>query len=174
MNRSTPGLPVHHQLPEFTQTHSIESVMPSTHLIFCHPLLLLPPIRPSIRVFYSESTPLMRWHKYWSFSFSISTSSEYSGLILDRKISQEKPRTENSFPSNWDLVMYQYLVLPLKIQDWGRMPHSHFLSPQMLRQLFSFLLLQDMDWGVVQNAGQTSSASLMSQGGRGGPLQHHH
>ena len=51
MNRSTPGLPVHHHLPEFTQTHAIESVMPSSHFIFCHLLLLLPPIPPSIRVF---------------------------------------------------------------------------------------------------------------------------
>ena len=54
--RSTPGLPVHHQLPEFTQTHVIESVMPSSHLIFCCPLLLLPPIPPSITVFSNEST----------------------------------------------------------------------------------------------------------------------
>ena len=61
MNRSTPGLPVHHQLPEFTQTHmSIESVMLSSHLILCHPLLLLPPIPPSIRVFSNESTLRMR------------------------------------------------------------------------------------------------------------------
>ena len=55
MNCSTPGLPVHHQLPQFTQTHSIESVMPSSHLILCHPLLL-PPIPPSIRVFSNESS----------------------------------------------------------------------------------------------------------------------
>ena len=54
---------------------SIESVMPSSHLIFCRPLLLLPPIPPSIRVFSNESTPRMRWPKYWSFSFSISPSS---------------------------------------------------------------------------------------------------
>ena len=54
MDRSTPGLPVHHQLPEFAQTHSIESVMPSNHLILCRPLLLLPPILPSIRVFSSQ------------------------------------------------------------------------------------------------------------------------
>ena len=60
MNRSTPGLPVHHQLPEFTQTHIIESVMPSSHLILCHPLLLLPPVPPSIRVFSNESTLRMR------------------------------------------------------------------------------------------------------------------
>ena len=62
----------------------IESVMPSSHLILCHPLLLLPPIPPNIRVFSSESTLHMRWPKYWSFSFSISPSNEYSGLISFR------------------------------------------------------------------------------------------
>ena len=87
MNRSTPGLPVQHQLPEFTQTHVHRViqpaiwVMPSSHLILCRPLLLQPPIPPSIRVFSNESTLCMRWPKYWSFSFSISTSNEYSGLI---------------------------------------------------------------------------------------------
>ena len=60
---------------------SIESVMPSSHLILCHPLLLLPPIPPSIRVFSSESTLHMRWPKYWSFSFSIIPSKEIPGLI---------------------------------------------------------------------------------------------
>ena len=60
---------------------SIQSVMPSSHLILCRPLLLLPPIPPSIRVFSNESVLLMKWPKYWSFSFSISSSSEYSGLI---------------------------------------------------------------------------------------------
>ena len=63
---------------------SIELVMPSKHLILCHPLLLLPPIPPSIRVFSNESTLRMRWPKYWSFSFSISPSNEYSGLISFR------------------------------------------------------------------------------------------
>ena len=58
--------------------------MPSSHLIFCHPLLLLPPIPPSIRVFSNESALRMRWPKYWSFSFSISPSNEYSGLISFR------------------------------------------------------------------------------------------
>ena len=62
----------------------IESVMPSSHLILCRPLLLLPTIRPSIRVFSNESTLLMMWPKYWSFSFSISPSSEYPGLISFR------------------------------------------------------------------------------------------
>ena len=84
MNRSTPGLPVHHQLPEFTQLMSIESVMPSSHLIFCCPLLLLPLIPPSIRVFSNESTLCMRWPKYWSSSSNIRTSNEHSGLISFR------------------------------------------------------------------------------------------
>ena len=75
---STPGFPVHHQLPELTQTHS---VMPFNHLILCHPLLLLPSIFPSIKVFSNESVLRIRWPKYWSFSFSISPSNKYSGLI---------------------------------------------------------------------------------------------
>ena len=63
---------------------SIESLIPSSHLILCHPLLLLPPIPPSIRVFSNESTLCMRWPKYWSFSFSISPSNEHPGLISFR------------------------------------------------------------------------------------------
>ena len=63
---------------------SIESVMPFSHLILCHPLLLLSPISPSIRVFSNESTLHMRWPKYWSFSLSISPSNEHSGLISFR------------------------------------------------------------------------------------------
>ena len=81
INHSTPGLPVHYQLPEFTQTH-VKSMMPSSHLILCRPLLLLPPIPPSIRVFSSESTLCMRCRKYWSFSFSISPSNKHPGLIF--------------------------------------------------------------------------------------------
>ena len=84
MNGSMPGLPVHHQLPNSFRLMSIESVMPSSHLILCHPLLLLPPIPPSIRVFSSESTLRMRWPKYWSFSFSIIPSKEIPGLISFR------------------------------------------------------------------------------------------
>ena len=63
---------------------SIKSAMPSSHLILCHPLLLLPPILPSIRVFSNESTLHMRWPKYWGFSFNISPSSEHPGLITFR------------------------------------------------------------------------------------------
>ena len=83
MDCSMPGFPVHHHLlkHELLKIKSIESVMPSNHLILCRPLLLLPPIPPSIRVFSSESAHHTRWPKYWSFSFSISSSSEYSALI---------------------------------------------------------------------------------------------
>ena len=84
MNRSTPGLPIHHKFPEFLQTHAHQSVVPSSHIILCCPLLLLSPVRPSIGVFSNKSTLCMRWPKYWSFSFSISPSSEHSGLIFFR------------------------------------------------------------------------------------------
>ena len=82
MDCSTPGLPVLHHLLELKLV-SIESVMPSNHLILCRPLLL-PSIFPSIMVFSKESAFVIRWPKYWSFSFSISPSSEYSGLISFR------------------------------------------------------------------------------------------
>ena len=85
INRSTPGLPVHHHLQEFTQRlMPIESMMPSSHLILGRPLLLLPPIPPSTRVFSNESTLRMRWPKYWSFSFSVIPSKESPGLISFR------------------------------------------------------------------------------------------
>ena len=87
---------------------SIESVMPSSHLIFCRCLLLLPSIFPSIRVFSNESALLIRWPKYWSFSFNISPSSEHSGLI--------------SFRMDWlDLLtqyIYIYIILCLKKAFW--------------------------------------------------------
>ena len=81
MDRSMPGLPVHHQLLEFTKTHVhwVSDAIQSSHL--CHPLILLPSIFPGIRVFSNESALHIRWPKYWSFSFNISLSSEHSGLI---------------------------------------------------------------------------------------------
>ena len=88
MDCSTPGFPVHHQLSELAQTHvysnAIASVMSSNHLILCCPLLLLPSIFHSIRVFSNESVLHIRWPKYWSFSFNISPSNEHSGLISFR------------------------------------------------------------------------------------------
>ena len=82
MDCSMPGFPFHHQLLELAETHVLESVMPSNHLILCRPLLLLPSIFPSIRVFSNESALHIRWPKYWSFS--ISPSNEYSGLVSFR------------------------------------------------------------------------------------------
>ena len=81
MNCSMPGLPVHHQLPEFTQTlvHQVGDAIQPSHPL---PLLLLPPVPPSIRVFSNESTLRMRWPKYWTFSFSIIPSKEIPGLIF--------------------------------------------------------------------------------------------
>ena len=84
MDCSTPGFPVHHKLPELAQTHISRVGGTSNHLILCRPFLLLLSIFPSIRVFSSESVLPIRWPKYWSFSFNISPSNEYSGLISFR------------------------------------------------------------------------------------------
>ena len=87
---ATPWIAAHQASPSITNSRSllkpmsIESVMPSSHFILCFPLLLLPPIPPSIRVFSKESTLCIMWPKYWSFSFSISPSSEHPGLIASR------------------------------------------------------------------------------------------
>ena len=121
MNCSTLGLPVHHQLPEFTQITSIESVMPSSHLILCRPLLLLPPIPPSIRVFSKEPTLLMRWPKYSSFSVSISPSEEHPGLI--------------SFRMDWlDLLAVQRILKSLLQHHSSKasiLRHSAFFTVQL-------------------------------------------
>ena len=81
---SMPGFPVFHYFQSLLKFISIESVMPSNYLIFCLPLLFLPSVFPNIRVFSKESAVPIRWPKYWSFSFSISPSNEYSGLISFR------------------------------------------------------------------------------------------
>ena len=109
MDCSTPGLPVHHQL--HYSNSSIQLVMPSNHLILCHPLLLPPSVVPSIRVFSNESALLIRWPKYWSFSLIISPSNQYSGLISFRiskglsralsKITVQKHQFFNIQPSLW-------------------------------------------------------------------------
>ena len=121
MDCSPPGLPVHHQLPEFTRLMSIESVMPSSHLILCHPLLFPPSIFPSIRLFSNESVSSIRWPRYWSFSFSISPSSEYSGLI--------------SFRMDWfDLLAFQgTLKSPLQHHSSKAsiLQHSDFFTVQL-------------------------------------------
>ena len=87
-----PGFPVHHQLLELTQTQSIESVMPSNHLILCCPRLLLPSIFPSIKVFSNESVLHIRWPKYWNFSFGTSSFNELleALLIVDNTWKQQR------------------------------------------------------------------------------------
>ena len=84
MDCSTPGFPVHHQLPKFAQTHVHHVGDAIQPFILCCPLLFLPSVFPSIRVFSNESGVHIRWPKYWSFSFNISPSNEYSGLISFR------------------------------------------------------------------------------------------
>ena len=121
MNCSKPGLPVHHQLLEFTQHMSIESVMTSNHLILIRPLPLLPLIFPSIRVFSNESTLLIRWTKYWSFSFNVSPSNESSGLI--------------SFRMDWlDLLKVQGTLKSLLQHHSSKtsiLQHSAFFTAQL-------------------------------------------
>ena len=120
MDCSTPGLPVLHQLLEFIKLTSIESVMPSSHLILCHPLLLLPPIPPSIRVFSNESALRIRWPKYWSFSFNISPSNEHPGLI--------------SFRMDWlDLLAVQGILKSLL---------QHHSSKASILQCSAFFIVQ--------------------------------
>ena len=84
MNRSTPGHPSITNSWSPPKPMSIELVMPSNHLILCHPLLLLPPVPPSIKVFSTESALHIRGPKYWSYSFNISPSNEHPGLISFR------------------------------------------------------------------------------------------
>ena len=120
MNRSMPGLTVHHQLPSSPKLMCIKSVMPSSHLILCRSLLLLPPIPPSIRVFSNESTLRMRWPKYWSFSFSIIPSNEHPGLI--------------SFRMDWlDL---------LAVQGTPKSLLQHHISKALILQCSAFFTVQ--------------------------------
>ena len=84
MNRSRSGLPVHHKLLSLPKPMSIELMMPSNHLILCHPLFLLPSIFPGIRVFSNDSPLRIRWPTYWSFSVNISPSNEHPGPISFR------------------------------------------------------------------------------------------
>ena len=118
---------------------SIESVMPSSHLILCRPLLLLPPIPPSIRVFSNESTPCMRWPKYWSFSFSIIPSKEHQGLISFRmnwldllavaRDSQESSPTPQFKSINSSVLSFLHSSTLTSIHDHWK---NHSLSTQQI------------------------------------------
>ena len=117
MNHSTPGLPVYHQL----KLASIKSVMPSSHLILCRPLLLLPAIPPSIRVFSNESALRRTWPKYWSFSFSISPSNKHPGLISFRMDWLDLLAVQGTLKSKWLQSCPFYPSLLLKC-DLNRFP----------------------------------------------------
>ena len=103
MDGSMPPFPLHHKLPELAQIVSFMSVVPSNHLMVCSSLFFLPSIFSNIRVFSKESVLWIRWPKYWSFSFSIYASNEYSGLIsfrIDRFDLLEVQETLKSFLQN--------------------------------------------------------------------------
>ena len=122
MNRITPGHPIHYSNSwSLLKLMSIKLVMPSSHLILCCPLLPLPSIPPSIRVFSNESTLCMRWPKYWGFSFSISPSNEHPGLI--------------SFRMDWlDLLAVQGTLKSLLQHHSSKASilwHSAFLTVQL-------------------------------------------
>ena len=123
MNHSMPGLPVHHQLTKFTQTHMHRVSDASSHLILCRPLLLLPPIPPSIRVFSNESTLRMRWPKYWSFSLSISLSNtqDWSPLEWTGWISLQSKGLSRVF-SNTTVQRHQFFSAQLSSQSNS---HNH-------------------------------------------------
>ena len=117
---------------------SMELVMPSNHLILCHPLLLLPPIPPSVRVFSNESTLGMRWPKYWSFSFSIIPSKEHPGLISFRTDWLDLLAVQGTLKS---LLQHQNDLLSGR-RVWGRldtcicMAQSLHCSPETITTLF--------------------------------------
>ena len=121
MNHSTPGFPVHHQLWSLLKLMSIKSVMPFNHLILCCSLLLPPSIFPSIRVFSNDSILRIKWPKYWSFRFSISSSNDYSCLI--------------SFRMDWfDLLAFLGTLKSLLLHhDWKAsiLQHSAFFMVQL-------------------------------------------
>ena len=122
MDRSTPSFLVHHQLQSLLKLMSVESVMPSNHLILYRLLLLLPSIFPSIRVFTNESVLQIRWPKYWRFNVSLSPSSEYSGLI--------------SFRMDWlDLLLVQGTLKSLLQHHSSKasiLQHSAFFIVQLI------------------------------------------
>ena len=121
---STPGFPVHHQFPELTRNHVHRVSDIIQHLLLCRPLLLPPSVFPSIRVFSNESVLHIRWPKYWSFSFSISPSNEYPGLIsfrMDWLDLLESKGLSRVF-SNTTVQKHQFFNAQLSLQSNS---HSH-------------------------------------------------
>ena len=127
MNPRTPGLPVYLSITNSRSSlrlTSIKSVMPSNHLILCRPLLLLPSIFPSIRVFSSESILHIRWPKYWSFSFSLSPPNEYSGLICFRIDSFDLFAVQGTLKSLLQHHSSKASILQCSVSLWSN-SHNH-------------------------------------------------
>jgi len=123
INCSTPGFPVLYYITEFPQTHVIELMMPFNHVIFCHLLLFLISIYPRIMDFFSESAVCIRWSKYWSFSFSISPSNEYSELI--------------SFRMDW----LDVLALQGTLKEFSPTPQFKSINSSVLSLLYGLILI---------------------------------
>ena len=136
MDCRTPGLPVHHKLLDFTQLMSIESVIPSNHLILCHPLLLPPSVFPRIRVFSNESALLIRWPKYWSFSFSIIPSNGHLGLI--------------SFKVDW----FDFLVAQRTLKS---LLQHHSSNTSVLSLSAFFMILMEKFRCIVKKVGKMTT-----------------
>ena len=130
MDCSTLGLPIPHHLSEFAKFMPTELVMPFSHLILCHPLFLLPSILPSIRDFSNESVLSIWWPKYWSFSFSISPSNEYLGLIFLKINWFDLLAVQGTLRSSYLEVAQSCLTLcnPMDISMPGFPVHHQFLE----------------------------------------------
>ena len=160
MDCSTPGLPVHHQLLELAQTHV---VMSSNHLILCHPLLLLPSIFPSIRVFSSESALRIRWPKFWSFSFSLSPPNEYSGLVSFRTDWFDLLAVPGTLESLSSMITYMW--------EWPNIYISYTLKchrGQRQRKSVSMICLKL----TMKLLSETRNPNVRVREGNGTPLQY--
>ena len=156
MDCSTSGFPIHHNSQSLLKLMSIESVMPSNHLILCHPLFPLPSIFPSIRVFSNKSVLCIRQPKYWSFSFSISPSNEYSGLIsfridwFDLLAVQETLKSllqhHSSKSINSSVLSFLYSPTLTSIHDYWK---NYSFDKMDLCQLYKCWLINIHQFGVL-------------------------
>ena len=140
MNHSTSGLPVHHQLPEFTQT-CVHRVSDSIQILtICCPLFLLPPIPPSIRVFSKESTLRMSWPNYWGFSFSISPSNEHTGLISFRMDWLDLLAVQGTLKSLLQLQSSKVSILLCSAFFTVQLSHPYMTTGKAIARALYFLL----------------------------------
>ena len=141
---SMPGFPVLHYLWSLLKLMSTESVMLSNHLILCHSLLLMPSIFPSVRVFSNESALRMRWTEYWSFSFSISPSNEYSGYVSFRIDWFDLLAAQGTLKNllqhhNWKASVLQcsaFFMIQLSHDDWKN--HGSDYKTFVGKEIFAF------------------------------------